>query len=108
MEASTIWWVIFGGMLVTYATRLSFTVLLPAEYLPVPLRRGLRFAPPAVLAAIAVPEIILAGPQNTLAPASPETLAGLLAGLIAWRTSNTWLTIAIGMLALWFLQSIGL
>ena len=108
MEASVIWWIIFGGMIVTYATRLSFTVLLPAERLPSSLRKGLRFAPPSVLAAIAVPEIILAGPHNALAPTSPETLAGLLAGLIAWRTSNTWLTIALGMVALWLLQSIGL
>jgi len=27
--------------------------------------------------------------------------AGLLATLVAWRTRSTWLTIAVGMLALW-------
>ena len=107
MSARTIWWIILGGMIVTYATRLSFTVLLPAERLPAAWRRGLRFAPPAVLAAIAVPEVLLAGPGNSLAPTSPETLAGLLAMVVAWYSSNTWLTIAIGMITLWLLQSIG-
>jgi len=31
-------------------------------------------------------------------------LAGVLAALVAWRTKNVLLTIAVGMVALWVLQ----
>jgi branched-subunit amino acid transport protein len=107
MPAMTIWWIIIAGMIVTYAMRLSFIVLLPADQLPAPVRQGLRFAPPAVLAAIAIPEILMPGGASTLDVTSPEALAGLAAALVAWRSESTWLTIAAGMSLLWLLQLIG-
>lgn len=108
MERATIWLVIAGGTLVTYATRLSFTVIFPAEKLPGTVRRALRFAPPAVLAAIAIPEVLLPGSNRMLDPSHPQTIAGLVAAVVAWRTGSTWLTIAIGMLLLFLLEAIGL
>ena len=108
MGGETIWWVILGGMIVTYLTRLSFIVIIPADQLPSSLRRALRFAPPAVLAAIAVPEILM--PADTTLPdlTSPQAIAGIIAALVAWRSGSTWLTIAAGMLALWLAQWLGL
>jgi branched-subunit amino acid transport protein len=108
METTTIWLVILGGMVVTYATRLSFTVILPADQLPRQVQQALRFAPPAVLAAIAIPSIILPGSAKAIQLTHPQTLAGLAAALIAWRTGSTWLTIAVGLVLLWLLQQAGL
>jgi branched-subunit amino acid transport protein len=64
----------------------------------------LRFVPPAVLAALIAPEVLM--PAGNLDPTlgNERLLAGTLAWLVAWRTRSTWLTIAAGMLALWALN----
>ena len=56
MNEQALWIIILGGMLVTYGLRLSFIALMPPERLPSLLRRGLRFVPPAILAALITPE----------------------------------------------------
>lgn len=108
MSRATIWLVIVSGTLVTYAMRLSFTVIFPAEKLPSAVRHALRFAPPAVLAAIAIPEILLPGSNSLPDPTHPQTIAGLVAAVVAWRTGSTWLTIAVGMILLLLLKAMGL
>ncbi len=101
-----LWLTIIASGGVTYALRLSFIVLLGRVVLPEVLRRGLRFVPPAVLAAIILPELVLRQGHLDLAPANPRLLAGLLAGVIAWRTRNVLLTIGVGMAGLWLLQAL--
>ncbi|HEX9797583.1 MAG TPA: AzlD domain-containing protein [Anaerolineales bacterium] len=90
--------VIGGGLLVTYLTRLSFLALIPADRLPAALQRALRYAPPAVLAAIILPTVASGGPGLA---GAPHWLAAVAAAIVAWRTGNTWLTILVGMLLLW-------
>ena len=102
----TLWLTIIASGGVTYALRLSFIVLLGRVALPEVLRRGLRFVPPAVLAAIILPELVLRQGRLDLAPTNPRLLAGLLAGVIAWRTRNVLLTIGVGMAGLWLLQAL--
>ena len=102
----TLWLTIIASGGVTYAIRLSFIVLLGRVALPEVLRRGLRFVPPAVLAAIILPELVLRQGRLDLAPTNPRLLAGLLAGVIAWRTRNVLLTIGVGMAGLWLLQAL--
>ncbi len=99
--------VLLGGLAVTYATRLSFLVLLGQDALPGQLRRGLRFVAPSILAALILPALTL-DPAGRLAlwPIMPRLLAGLLAVAVAWRFRNTWLTIAAGMGSLWILQAL--
>ena len=101
-----LWLTIIASGGVTYAIRLSFIVLLGRVALPEVLRRGLRFVPPAVLAAIILPELVLRQGNLDLSPANPRLLAGLLAGVIAWRTRNVLLTIGVGMAGLWLLQAL--
>ena len=104
MSPADLWFVILGGMVVTYLIRLSFITLLPHERLPEPLRKALGYVPPSVLAALILPS--LAAPQGPLelTLANPRLLAGAVAGLIAWRLRNTWVTIAVGMGLLWLLS----
>jgi branched-subunit amino acid transport protein len=104
MSRQELWVILIGGMLVTYATRLSFIALLPPERMPAWFRRGLRYVPPAVLAALIAPELFLAGGVLDPSLGNERLLAGTLAFLVAWRTRSTWLTIAAGMLALWVLN----
>ena len=102
--AFELWAIILGGMVVTYATRLSFILLVPFEKLPDLFRRGLRFVPPAILAALILPALIRPDGPYDLSFSNHRWMAGILAALVAWRTRNTWLTIAVGMVALWVLN----
>ena len=106
MSDLEIWVVILGGMVVTYFTRLLFTVLVPPTRLSPTFSRGLIYIPPAILAAIVLPELILMEGQIVISHGNPQLLAGALAALVAWRLKNTWLTIASGMLALWLLTTL--
>lgn len=104
MTRLALWGIILGGMVATYATRLSFTVLVPQERLPRSFRRGLAYVPPAVLSAIILPGLVRPDGPLDLLLHNHRMLAGLLAALIAWRTRNVWATIIIGMVALWLLS----
>jgi branched-subunit amino acid transport protein len=105
MTSPEIWAVIVGGMVVTYATRLSFILLPHPERLPDFFRRGLRLVAPAALAAILVPQVVLKSGQIELL--GPRPLAATIAALIGWRTRNAWLAIGGGMISLWILQAAG-
>ena len=106
MSSLEIWLVILAGMVVTYLTRLSFTVLVPPDRRSPAFGRGLIYIPPAVLAAIVLPELILVDGEIAILLTNHQLVAGSLAALIAWRLKNTWLTIASGMLALWLLTTL--
>lgn len=96
----TVWLVLLGMALVTYALRASF-LLLPAQVgTPPLLRRALRFVPAAVLTAIWAPELFLYKGALYLAPGNERLLAGGLAILVAWRWRSTFLTILAGLAAL--------
>jgi branched-subunit amino acid transport protein len=93
--------VIAGGL--TYLIRLSFIALLGKWTPPAWVSRSLRFVPPAVLTAIVLPELLIR--DNQFLPANPRLLAGVAAAVIAWRTKNVILTIAVGMAVLLLLQA---
>ena len=101
-----IWLVMLIGGLLTFATRLSFILLLDRIKVPDWFRRGLRFVPAAVLSAIILPE--LTNPNGTLFLSwrNPQLLAGAIAILVAWRTKNVILTIVAGMAALLIFQAL--
>lgn len=101
----TAWLLILGSGLATYATRLSFVTFFSKREMPELLLRVLRFVPMAVLSAIIWPQLFLSSnttPDLTLD--NPRWIAGIIAGVIAWRTRNVLFTIVAGMFALWLLQ----
>jgi branched-subunit amino acid transport protein len=100
------WLIILGMGLVTYAIRLSLIALLGHMDVPPLVRRGLRFVPPAVLSAIIFPELLRPAGALDVSLGNVRLLAGILARLVAWRTKNILLTIAVGMAALWSLLAI--
>jgi branched-subunit amino acid transport protein len=102
-----LWVLFFVAALVTYATRLSFILLIGRKPIPSLLSRMLRFIPPAVLTALIFPDVFLKDGVLFLSPANPRILAGALAVLVIWRTRNSVLTILVGMLTLWAMQYLG-
>ena len=96
---------ILGMGLITFAIRLSLFLLPERVLLPPWLLRALRYVPAAVLSAIILPELLLPGGSLDVSLANERLLAGLLAILIAWRTRNVFLTVILGLAALWLLQA---
>src|SRR5262245_30829910 len=103
----TIWLTILGMALVTYATRVTTMLALRGEVAPW-LRRWLSYVPVAVFTALILPPLLLSehGGARELAfgPALP---AGIVGGLVAWRTGNVLLTILSGLVAFWALRWVG-
>jgi len=106
MTPATLWLAIVAGGVITYAIRLSLILLWGRVSVPPAVQRGLRFVPPAVLSAIIFPEILRHDGALDLSLGNTRLLAGIVAGLVAWRTKNALLTIAAGMAALWVLQAV--
>ncbi len=89
---------------VTYAIRLSCIGLLGQKEMPTLLLKALHFVPITALPAIIVPQLFPHNDALALTLHNPRWMAALLAAIIAWRTRNVLLTIAVGMVALWVLE----
>lgn len=107
-SAAGFWLAIVLSGAVTYAVRVTFFLLAGRmTALPATVREMLRMIPAAALAALAIPPLFRPGGADTaLAFLSAEMLAGILAGLVAWRTRNMLATIAVGLAAVLLLQPV--
>ncbi|WDY59435.1 AzlD domain-containing protein [Pseudomonas sp. PSKL.D1] len=92
----------------TFAIRLSFIEFYGALRIPPLLRRALVYVPASVLAALVLPAVVFADKQPAIDWSNPQIPAAIVAGLVAWRTRSTLLTLAAGMGALWLLKYCGL
>lgn len=95
-------WLLVGMALATMATRIPVLVAFSRRRLPNGVERALRYVPPAVLAAIILPIVLLREGELHLALSNANLAASVAAVLIAWRTKNLLLTIVLGM-AIFFL-----
>lgn len=100
-----IWPAIFliGG--ITYAIRLSFILLVDRWPIPEPWMRSLRFVPPAVFAAIVLPEIFSGDGAGGPLLLNPRLISALVAGLVAWKTKSVILTLLAGFAILFLMQA---
>ncbi len=96
------WPVIIAIGIATYALRVSFLFAFPGGPPPAA-ERALQFVPVAVLPALACSAIIGDGQG----PLDLRFAAAIVAVVVAWRTHSALLSMASGMLALWFLQAWG-
>jgi branched-subunit amino acid transport protein len=93
---SRIWVAITLSGIGTYAMRASFLVFAHRlADVPPGIQRLLRQIPPAALAAIVVPALLR--PEGQLDLSQPRLVAGVVAGLVAWRTRNIAATLVVGM-----------
>lgn len=103
----TVWLVLMGMGLVTFALRLALVLLIGRMELPQSLRRLLRFVPPAVLGAIIFMAVLMPAPDGVLllSPlANVQIIAAGMAVLVAWRTKKILPTILVGIVSFWILQ----
>ena len=89
---------------VTFLLRASFIVFADPHRFPHLFRQALAFVPPAVLAAIVAPGLLLRGDVVDPSLDNLRWIAGLVAIAVAARTRSTLATVAVGMCALWLLQ----
>jgi branched-subunit amino acid transport protein len=105
-----VWLIIAAAGAGTFAIRLSMLVFVHHSALPSIVREAIRFVSPAVLAAIILPAVLYpdAGDDLRLALGNERIFAAAAAVAIAWATRNVWLTIGLGMAALWALKALPL
>jgi branched chain amino acid efflux pump len=107
MEGSvTIWLIMIALAVGTFLIKISFIMLLSNREVHPLITRALRFVPAAVLSALVVPQILTRDNSLRISLANPQLVAGVVAGVIAWRTRNVLLTILAGMVVLWILQAL--
>lgn len=100
------WLVMIAIGVLTFATRISFIVILDRWQTPTLIRRALRFVPVSVLTAIFVPELLMPTGAIDVSLNNIRLLAGIIAMLVAWKTRNIVWTIVAGMGVLLLLQGI--
>ena len=108
MSAWPLLMTIVGMGVITFAIRAALFLLPAGAQLPEWLLRALRYVPAAVLSAIIAPELVMPGGALDLSLGNERLLAGLVAVLVAWRTRNVLVTVAVGMVVLWVLQVLGM
>lgn len=99
-----LWLVVIVAGALTFLIRLSFISLLASRPMPAFAQRALNLVPPAVLAAIVFPELLIKDGQVFASLDNYRLIAGVLAILVAWRFRKVMPTIIVGMAALWLLQ----
>ena len=98
------WLAILAVGAVTFLLRASFIVFADPHRFPHFFRQALTFVPPAVLAAIVAPGLLVHHGALDLSLDNPHWMAGLVAILVATRARSVLPAIASGMAALWLLQ----
>lgn len=97
-----LWLVILGAAVGSYLLRVSFVALFGrVDEVPPRVKRTLAFVPPAVLAALVFPELLLREGTLAVSPANDRLLAGIVAAGVAWHTEDMLWTVLVGMLALY-------
>lgn len=106
MSTPMLWVTLVAIGLITFVWRVSFIALWQRLSIPDVVERALAYVPAAVLAAIVAPELLAPNNAIELSLGNERLLAGVAAGIVAWRTQNMFWTIGVGMVALWILQAL--
>lgn len=99
MSAADVWLTIILLTVATILTRSSFFFLGHAVKLPPKVQHALRYAPAAALAAIVVPDLVVANGALQLTWMNPKLLAGVGAAAFFLATRHLLGTIVVGMAA---------
>jgi branched-subunit amino acid transport protein len=103
----TTWLIILAVSLATFLLRASFIVFADPHRFPHAFRQALTFVPPAVLAAIVAPGLLLRDGVLDLSLSNERLFAGLAAIVATIFVRNAMAAIAAGMSTLWLLQWLG-
>jgi branched-subunit amino acid transport protein len=100
-------WVVIGIIgLGTLAMRIVPMLAHGRIETPPTLQRLLRHVPAATLAALAIPGSVWLKADGAYTVSPERVVALVVASVVAFRTKSVFLTIAVGMVALWILQAL--
>ena len=99
-----IWVAIVISGLLTFMMRFAFIGSLAHRQIPPPIRSMLGYVSTAVLTAIIVSDVLIVDEVLTITD-NPKIPALILAGIAALLFRNIMVTIGIGLVALWFLNT---
>ena len=102
----SLWLLIIGMTLITFANRASFILMIGRFDLPPLVRRSLRYVPAAAITALIAPALAMPAGTLDLSPGNLRLVAGLVAAAVAWRTHSALFTMCAGMAALFALQAV--
>lgn len=92
--------VLLAAAAATWLLRVLFIGIVPADRLPARMRQALPHVGPAVLAALIVTGLVRGGGVPALLVPTPQHLALLTAGLVAWRWRNLAAPMATALLVM--------
>jgi branched-subunit amino acid transport protein len=106
MSNDVLWLTMIACGVVTFLIRLS--LIAGGHWLPQGgrLEALLRYVPPAVLAALIAPDVLMQNGQLALQGGNLRLWAAVAALLAAYLTRSVLATIATGMATLWLLQAV--
>lgn len=107
LPLTTVWAVLLGGAIGTFLLRVSFVEALAGREIPRRVERALAFVPPAVLAALVLPKLLLVDGSMAVSLSNHRLLAGIVAAGVAYRTEDMLWTVGVGMGVLWSLTWLG-
>ncbi len=102
----SLWLTILAIGAATYGLRVAFLARGTPGTLSPLVQEMLRFVPVAVLSALIFPALLQPASALDISTGNPRLFAGLLAGLVAWRTKNALVTVGAGLATLWVLQAV--
>ena len=97
MDQTLIFWTIVGMAVVTYLPRLLPTVFLSGRTLQPVIAAWLRLVPPAVLAAMLIPSLVVRENNVDLGTGNLFFWAALVAFPVAWKWNSLFTTVLVGM-----------
>jgi branched-subunit amino acid transport protein len=97
MSTTWLWIHIIVLAIATYALRSSFIGIFSYYEIPDQFEDDLKLIPPAVLAALTMPSLVYREGAYHLSLTDPFLLAGLVAGIVAWKTESFIGTLTIGI-----------
>ena len=97
MDQELIFWTILGMAVVTYVPRLLPPLFLSGRNLQPLLVAWLRLVPPAVLAAMLAPSLLVKGGSIELGFDNLFFWAALVAFPVAWKSGSLFFTVIVGM-----------
>jgi branched-subunit amino acid transport protein len=104
----TPWIIIACASAITFFMRASFIVFADPHKFPHFFRQALKFVPPAVLAAIVAPGMLMVDGVVALSLTNERLIASLVAIVATIFVRSAMAAIAVGMGTLWLLQWLGL
>lgn len=97
MDQTLIFWTIVGMAVVTYLPRLLPTLFLSGRTLRPVIASWLRLVPPAVLAAMLIPSLLVREDSVDLGFDNLFFWAALVAFPVAWKWNSLFATVVVGM-----------